>query len=228
MKNQAKFNLASYMSFIFLVLLCSPSCAPVFSELQSARTVGQNRAEFTPMYSSTSFGEDGESNGIQDHIGMHVAYGVTEEIDIRARIERLWLKDGSFSDGVSIIALGPKISLVENQIAFSLPIGRALGENTNDSWQLQPSLLFSAQAITDKLEFTVAPKYVVQACKGCENLVAVNFGFAISDNLNTWAIRPEYGLIYNPNETGHYAHFSVGVSAAIGGQHLKNKPIIKD
>lgn len=197
-------------------------CAPVFSELQSARTVGKNRVEITPSFSSVSFGEDGDNSGVQNHAGAQIAYGLTPKIDIRLRYEYIWLKAAA-DEGVSIMGFGPKFSLWEDKIAFSLPVGKIISDMGTDingekpnTWQLHPTLLFTAPVIKEKLDLNFSPKYLATLCTDCEDLVAVNFGLAFSSNLNKWAIRPEYGLLFSPAESGHYSHFSIGFSAAFG------------
>lgn len=193
------------------------SCAPVFSELQSARTVGKNRFELTPSYSTVSFTSDKETDGIQNHLGLRAAYGITPKLDLRFAYERIWPKEeGEFSDGVDVVGIGPKVSLVENMVAVSLPVGRALGEDSKDSWQFHPTLLLTLPAVPDKFDITLAPKYLFTFCEDCEDLVAVNLGLALSSDLKKWAIRPEYGMLFNPGEEGHFGQFSLGVTVAFG------------
>lgn len=216
MLNLFKNKYPNYILVILLISILNQSCAPVFSELQSARTVGDNRFEFTPSFSTVSFSENGESDGVQDHFGIQTAYGITDKIDIRARYERIWIKGSELMDGTSIIGVGPKLSLMENKIAFSLPIGRALGEGSSDSWQTHPTFLFTLPAVQDKVDLTLTPKYLMQFCEDCENLIAVNLGASLSKDLRSWAIRPEYGMLFNPGEPGFYGQFSIGFSKAFG------------
>lgn len=213
MKNKKKLILGALAMIAFAVL--TQSCAPVFSELQSARLVGKGNVEATPSYSSVSYAEDGESEGVQNHVGLQLAYGISPKLDIRLRYEYVWLKeDGDFSK--SVIAMGPKFSLLENMIAFYLPLGRALGEDTEDTWQLHPTLLLTYPALEDKLDISLSSKYLIAFCEDCDNLVAVNLGLALSSNVKRWAIRPEYGLLFNPGESGRFTHFSIGFSGVIG------------
>ncbi len=216
MKNLSKFKPQCYVLLLLITSMTYQNCAPVFSELQSARTVGKNRVEFTPSYSSVAFSEDGESDGIQNHIGLQVAYGISEKLDIRFRYELIWLKDDEFSNNVSIMGIGPKYSVIQNKLAFYLPIGRAFGEDTDDTWQLHPTVLFTIPALEDKIDITISSKYLVTLCKSCDDYISFNFGAAFSNDLNKWAIRPEYGLLFNPGESGHFSQFSLGFSVSFG------------
>jgi hypothetical protein len=192
------------------------SCAPVFSELQSARTVGKNKIEATPSYSSVSYSKDGKTEGVQNHMGVQLAYGISSKVDLRFRYEYIWLKKYGQSDVINVVGIGPKFSLVENKIAFAVPIGRAFGEGTEDSWEVHPTLLFTIPAVKDKLDINLAPKLLVPLCKGYDNLVAINLGISFSNNLSKWAIRPEYGILFNPGASGHYSQFSIGFSTTFG------------
>ncbi len=195
----------------------SISCAPPFSEMQSARLVGKNNFEITPGFSSVSFSNAGESKGLQNHLGMQLAYGISENVDLRLRFEHIWLKDNSYS--TQVIGLGPKISLKKDRMALYAPIGLALGNK--DSWEFHPTMLFTLPLSPKKVDFNPSFKYLVMLCKDCQNAMAVNAGFAFSSDLTKWAIRPEYGLLFNPNKGGHYGHFSIGVSLNVSNLSKK-------
>ena len=208
--------------FLALIICCFTfkSCAPVFSELQSARTVGQNRIEFTPSYSSVSSSSSQGTTEVQKHIGLQTAYGITPNVDIRARFEYLWLSyNNSFKNGIYVLGMGPKICFIKDRLSFYLPIGKAFDKDFNadsKTWELHPTLLFSIPVIKNKFEFNFSPKYLLMLNEGSDNLLAFNFGLALSDNFSKWAIRPEYGLLYNPGHSGHYSHFSIGFSLSFG------------
>jgi hypothetical protein len=214
-----KSNFILVCSFILISMLLQ-NCAPVFSELQGARTVGKGNFELTPSYSSVSVYDEGDSEKVQNEIGFQGAIGLSDKVDIRARYEYVWLGDGD-GNNISAIGLGPKFNLIKDKLSISLPVGRALGEGTSESWEFLPTVLFSLPVKKDILDINISPKYIIQFCEECESLFAINAGLSISSNLNEWAIRPEFGLLYNPGETGHYTQFSIGVSKVFG----KNKAV---
>ena len=201
-------------SLLFLIAIISfafQGCAPVFSELQSARTVGKNRLDVTPSFSSVGSPNDGTSDAVQYHFGAQVAYGITEKIDIRSRYERVWLNDDATGFGLNVFGLGPKFGIIKDRVAIYLPVGVSFGEDGIGNTQFHPTLLLSLPAIKDKLEFTLAPKYLIG--EG-DNLFALNFGASFSKNLNSWAVRAEYGLLYG--EESVFGQFSVGFTKAFG------------
>lgn len=217
-------TLATYiLQILSLSLLCCQSCAPVFSDMQSARTVGKNRVEITPSYSKNKFTYENQTENIQTNYGVQTAYGITNGIDIRARYEYIKL-DYMNSFGVlgsdnhtQIFAIGPKFRLIKEYVAFYLPAGRAFGEYTENSWQVHPTLLFTIPAMKNKLDINSSIKYLVPLSSDINNnLMAFNFGLALSNNLQRWAIRPEYGILINPGGDGYFSHLSLGLSFAFG------------
>jgi len=192
------------------------SCSSSFSELQGARLVGKGKTEITPYYTSVSGGGDGETSGIQNQIGVNTAVGLSPKMDLRMRMENIWLKEGEFTDGLVVVGAGPKLSVVENVMAFYLPVGRALGEGTSESWEIQPTVLLTWPAIQNKLDINLTPKYIITPCEDCADFVATNLGFAVSSDLSRWALRAEYGYLWDPGETGHNSQFSIGFSSTFG------------
>jgi len=211
-----KSNISGLFIVIFGFVLFSYSCAPVFSELQSARTVGKNKFEATPSYSYITYSEEGETDGLQNHIGTQAAYGISAKFDIRLRYEYIWLKDDDFTGGTHVLGIGPKFALLENIIAFSLPVGRAFGEDTQETWEMHPTFLFTLPAVKDKLDITLAPKYLLTFCDDCIDYIAINLGFALGKDVTRWAVRPEYGLLFPLGESGCFSHFSLGFTYVFG------------
>lgn len=211
MKNR-NYLIQVWLLAIFTMIL--HSCAPVFSEMQSARLVGENQVEITPSGSLVSFTNEGDSEAVQNHFGLMGAYGINSWLDLRMRYEYIWLREAEM--GYHVLGLGPKFSLVENKMAFALPIGRAFGDDTSDTWQMHPTLILTLPAMEDRMDINLSTKYLIPFCQDCEGLIAINLGLALSTDVKRWAIRPEYGHLYNPGEKGHFRHFSLGFSWVLG------------
>lgn len=194
-----------------LLLLLTQSCAPIFSEVQSARTVGQGNFELTPAYSDVSFGYDGEKESMQKQFGLHLAYGLSDKIDLRVRYESV------LGEEINVLGIGPKFNLIENRVSVYLPIGSYIGEGmTWDLVQFHPTLLLTQPIVDNNLEITAAPKLLIPVTEPGELLTAINFNLAISSDLDKWAIRPEYGLLFKLGEEGHYSQFGVALSLTMG------------
>lgn len=190
---------------LFFVLVFLPGCAPVFSDLQSAKLVGKGKFEATPSFSSVYFSSDGETDHVQNHFGLQVAYGMGNNVDFRLRFERITIS-------LNVLGFGPKIGTEKGRVALCLPIGFAFGEDVevSETWEFHPTLLFTLP-IGNNFEFNPSAKALIPLNReGSDVLVAFNLGAGISANLKKWVIRPELGFLFNPGEDGHYRHFSIG------------------
>lgn len=191
----------------YIVILTS--CAPVFSDLQSARTLGTGQVEVTAYYTNT--GNDSESKGIT-HIGGNFGVGISERIDIRGKIDRNWAT-GEENTGITVLGIGPKFSIMSNRLSFFLPAGRAIGEDTNDTWQIHPTLFFTQPIIKEKIELTLAPKYLFSICQNCKGNFATNLGISGSKDFRKIAWRAEYGRVFTGDRG--IGQFSIGVSFVV-------------
>ena len=190
------------------ILLLLNRCAPVFSEMQSAKLVKKGEVEATGLYSNVGFTDEGNADHVQNHLGLRMSYGLSDKINLRFGYENVF---ESGAESAHIIGVGPKISILENRIAAFIPLGTALGKDisTGDSWQIHPTALFTVP-VTDNIEFNPSAKWLIPFNRDQENLVALNFGAGLSTDIDRWVVRPEIGLLYNPGNSGHYTHYSIG------------------
>jgi hypothetical protein len=191
-------------------------CAPVFSDLQSAKLVGKGEYEFTPSVTEINFSNEGESEKIQTHMGLQAAYGLFEDTDIRIRYERITMDlDGPDEWVCNVIGIGPKIELTKDRSAFYLPVGFAYGDNiaeTSKTWEIHPTLLFTIP-MGDNLEINPSAKALMPlSSDNSDILFALNLGAGLSTDHDKWVIRPEFGYLFNPDSDGHFNHFSIGLT----------------
>lgn len=74
----------NYVLFtIAMLAVINWSCAPVFSDIQSARLAGKGNFEATPHFTTASFTSDSETDHVQNHFGLQVAYGISDRFDVR-------------------------------------------------------------------------------------------------------------------------------------------------
>ena len=151
---------------------------------------------------------------MQRNTGLQLVYGVSHKVDFRFRYERVWLPGEGISEGFDVIAFGPKFQLAEDKMAINILVGRALGEGMNETWETQISFLGTVPVVKDKLDFTAAPKLVIPLASEGSLYPAINLNLAISNNLNKWAIIPEYGLLFSPGNVGFYGQFSLGMAVS--------------
>ncbi len=201
---------------LLVASLLSSGCAPVFSELQSAKLVGEDEWEITPSVTEVQYSNDGESDEVQTHVGFQAAYGLRGDIDLRIRYERITVDMGeSDSWACNILAFGPKFETSKDKSAFYVPVGFAYGENIDDiskTWEIHPTLLFTLP-LGDQVEFNPSAKALIALNRENSDVrYAVNLGAGLSTNLDSWAIRPEIGFLFNPGSEGHFIHFSIGLT----------------
>jgi hypothetical protein len=195
-------------------------CAAPFSDFQSARTLGPGEVEATPSYSHVRFRDDGESEKVQDEFGFQFAAGLSERAELRAKYFAVRVSDDDDSQTVSVLAVGPKFSLVEDRVALYTPIGFGFGSGieTSETFQLQPTLLFTLP-VSENFELNPSAKAQIWLNEDdADNLLSFNLGAGISNDLSRWALRPEVGLLVNPGEDGSFLHFGLGLSFLSGSR----------
>ncbi len=200
-----KMNLAGY-------LLCLSGCVPVFSDLQSARNVGQGMVEVTPGISRHYIVGSDNSENIQQNVGVQLAYGLTSRLDFRLRYE--FLRNGFGSSGARVVGLGLKYGILPDVLAIYVPVGGIINLDYEERYfQTQPTLLLTLPVLANKLELNTAAKSIFYLEDGSNMNLAWNIGLGMSSNLKKWALRPEYGRLYELRSTGApYSQFSLGFS----------------
>lgn len=155
---------------------------------------------------------------MQNHYGFQLGYGISDRFDVSARYEYI----GVANDGgnANIFGIGPKVSLVKDRIAAYLPVGFAFGGDIDgiDEFEVQPTVLFTLP-VGQYIEINPSVKGVI----GDDFYMAFNLGLGLSSDFNRYAIRPEYGMLFNPGEKGHLGQFSIGLSFKLTKGLLKSK-----
>ncbi len=196
------------------VLVILAGCAAPFSDLQSAKLAGKGKTEAIPSFSAVSSDDgEGQQRRVQTHYGIQAAYGVSDVADFRLRFEYIALeKDGE--DPFNAIAFGPKIRLAEGVLALNLPFGFALhdGIDVSKTWQFHPTLIFTPLSAGQFEVNTSAKALIPLNREDSEVLIAFNVGVGLSTDIEKWAIRPEFGILLNPGEDGHFTQFSIGLA----------------
>ena len=211
-------NLLSFLKlslFVFSLsfILLTSSCAPIFSEMQSAHTVGKNNIDATASFSSVSAGETDFTEGghIQNHVGVQASYGLLDKVDLRIRYAYLWLDDDGGT--ANILGAGPKVSIIEDRLAAYVPVGFGFGEIINENsntWQVHPTVIGTIP-ILDILEINPSAKALIPFEKDRDMAIAFNLGIGVKLPAG-FTIRPEFGLLFDPGDEGHNRHLSIGVT----------------
>ncbi len=217
------------MKKLLLIALLIVGCAPVSSDLQSAKLVGKGKYEITPHLSKIYVrGEDsGDIDGaIQTHYGAQIAYGLTKKIDFRSRIEIIKMSDEVTDDDIRyrMFTLGGKYSIISNRMSFYLPVSfykRIDCEDCDFFKTIAPTVLFT-KYLNGYLDFNHSVKLIFPFLEGAAEgfYYAVNLGFGIklkylkNYKFQNWIIRPEMGILSHSQSDGDgfYQHMSLGLS----------------
>ncbi len=210
-KSSARNIAAKFLVIAALGLLFR--CSPFVCDMQSASLAGKHKVEVTPGLSSIQFAEETKPNlektkeSTGQLAGMQVAYGLTDKLDIRVRVEHFQYRNES----VILYSVGTKFMLKKDHIALFTPIWFIGGTPVST----QPTLLFSIPIVKNKIEFNPSVKTIISLGGYAPTtgiLTAWKVGLAISTDLSKWAIRPEYGVVYNMSEKSQYSNYSIGLS----------------
>jgi hypothetical protein len=79
----------------------------------------------------------------------------------------------------------------------------------------QRTLLYTYPLHT-KIEVTGSGNAIVWVDRGIGDLWVFNLGFALSKDLNKWAVRPEAGYLIDPGDDRHAWHLSLGFTDYAG------------
>ncbi|MET0551694.1 MAG: hypothetical protein ABW221_01560 [Vicinamibacteria bacterium] len=185
-------------------------CAPVFSDLQSARMLPPGAVEVTPAVGTTWVSDAGDDGGrVQDQLGAQTGYGLTRSVELRARYERVRVGD---EGGANVAALGAKVALVRDRLAVYVPVAIAFDSSAGSpAFAAQPALIatFDAGAF---VELNPSVKYTVPIndADGFRGL-ALGLGLGFGPRDAAWKVRPEAGVFFGRNDTTWY-QATLGVS----------------
>lgn len=195
-------------SIALVAALAPAACAPVFSDLQSARTLPRGKVEVTPHGTSTWGADDDDSDHIQNHLGAQAAVGLSDRVELRARYEHIDIGD----EGANVAALGPKVALVPDRLALHAPVAVAFaGDSDSAAWAAQPALIASFP-VSNLVELNPAVKYTIPIddADGFRGL-ALNLGLGLGPRDGVFVLRPEVGVMFARDDVRYY-QASVGVS----------------
>ena len=217
--NFIKILFISVFSFIIF------DCAPITSEMQSAKTLGQGGMEISlnsgkvSMESESSDDEmeldvDGE---VQSNAGASFAYGVTDNIDLRARYESIEITAMPSEAAFSMLSFGVKYGILKDQLALYVPytMYSSDDDSTDAAKVISPALLYT-HTFKEKYELTPSVKYLLPIGDTADDNdpgLAYNLGFGYHIN-DKFTLRGELGqFIPSENEDGAtFSHTTFGLT----------------
>jgi hypothetical protein len=215
MKNLFK----SFLAFTSIVVLTT-SCliAPVSTNYESARSLKKNNIEATGSFTSNSGGIDGESDPYNRNFGFRVGYGITDKFDAKLGYERcipVWGEEADNLPSVNFFSLSPKYTFIDNVFAVKLPINLYSFKDGESEmyFAINPTLL-GTLPVSDKFEVGLSTAYqIIFYEEEALDFLSFALGFGISSDLNRWALRPEIGYQFDPEDSDiSFFNFGLGFS----------------
>jgi hypothetical protein len=147
-------------------------------------------------------------------IELQVRAGVVPRVELGIKASRIYLEDG-----YEFIAFDPKVALIPNHVAFSMPIGTFTGQEIDEKLQLHPTLILSTPVNNGRTEITGAAKAVIlfDSFSGdldnpsTKTLWGFNFGVRFNSESARWAVHPEVGFLIDDEEATSWAQAGIGV-----------------
>ena len=194
-----------------------------FALHQTAQRLAPGQTSITPGISRQAFisGDDWDYHDGFWTVDLQIRHGL-EKYEIGGRISRINLQDG-----YHFVSLAPKISLVEDRLAFLLPIGVFFngpfpGDDVDidvaESLQIHPSLIATIPLGRSETELNLGLKSIILLDSPADYLTGINLGLRLTPDEETpgHAVHPEIGLFTTPD--GHYYfYFGTALAFAFGG-----------
>ena len=218
-----------------LFLASCISVAPVHSTYEKASTLGKGGVELAGHYTHYSAGSEGTSQGVNNNIGFRAGLGLTNNVDLKVRYEKLIPvekpQNGTFN--ANYFSVIPKFGINLGKLAVFVPLSLyhfSASENggmstSSNSYSVAPHIIGTFTAKSNQVDFSPSAnlEYIVNSGEGSENdfLIGFNIGAGFSSDLRKWAIRPELGYLFKPGESGHIWNFGVGLQVLLPAKNKK-------
>lgn len=186
----------------FLALLLSQCVVPY----ESARMLPKGEVEIKGAFTHARVNFEGESEKLDNGLGVAVGYGVSEKFNVKLRYEH-FSNEGS----ANFACIGPKLAIVQDRIAAALPIGLYFDEGETE-WVASPMFLFTLPNASNTFEATLGIRGDKIFEEDTDWLVGFNLGLGISKDLSRWAIRPDIGIAFSPGNEDTYLTFGLAAS----------------
>jgi hypothetical protein len=187
---------------------------------------GKAQASYSSYYGSIYDNED-KSNltktaHYNNNFGIALGYGISNNFNIGVRYERMAFVSNEIEifgndyntvdGGMNYIEVGNKIRIKDDKLAFGIPLSLYIMEGET-FFSIDPRLYWTYRK-SNKFETTLTPKVHLFFIDGVAGMVGLTLGLGLSNNLDKWAFRPEFGY-------DGYFSFGFGVNIYIKKQPQK-------
>jgi hypothetical protein len=203
-------TLASGLTLLACIFLSG--CAPVSLFFESAETIDKGQFEvmgnFSTAYGTSAESGDRETEHTNNNLGLRVGYGITDNIDLKLRYERIMLvsDEEESSMGVNYFGLTPRVSIIKDRLAGGLGLGlytynveESGGDSNESEFAISPGFTFTIPA-AENFDITLGTKLDIFTEDDASKVWHMNLGFGISTNASVWSLRPEISIMKDIEE----------------------------
>lgn len=152
--------------------------------------------------------EDG--GGSFNNFGGGFGFGITEKVNFRFRYSRFF--SGNVEGGVNLISFTLKFALKQHKVSATLPVSVLFAEG-GSIWAISPGFQFSNPNSTNTSEFTFGVRGDLPISDDVDGaLISASLGGGFSKDLDRWAFRPEFGILFATSGGEPVFTFALGVN----------------
>ena len=199
--------------FSFLLLAVNTglfSCAPVFSEMQTAEKLDEGDHQLMGFYTYNGGIADSGDEFEQTHLGIAYNAYLSRSSDIRFKVDVL-----SWENHFSMIHIkgGPKFNLIEDRLALQPILGGMIAGDYGlgggfGITELQLSLLYT-HPLTRDLRWTIAPKGIWYLSEFYLFAANTNLQYKLNDHIS---IMTEFGIAFHSPQEGSINQLGLGLN----------------
>ncbi len=213
---------ARFLAGVLILALPLSGCYS-FALHQTAHRLAPGQTSITPGISRQAFidGDEWDYHDGFSVVDVQVRHGL-ERYEIGGRISRINLQDG-----YQFVSFDPKISLVEDRLAFFSPLGVFFSDpfpsevesiDVLESFQVHPSLIATIPLGKSEQYLNLGVRGIVGVDNPAEYVTGINLGLRLTPDEETrgQAVHPEIGLFTDSNGN-YYFYFGTAFSFTFGG-----------
>jgi hypothetical protein len=192
--------------------MCATACLPVTNTYQTARVLDPGDFEATAGLAATR-GTQVEEGHVEVQVTAQVNAGLTDRLEGRVMV-------GATNIGAFPVAVAVKAELIEDTLAFDLPIGTMVGQGRPMGYLSAHPALIGSHRFNQNVEVnaSVRASFFAGIIADGDGIgpFSTTVGLGLSSDLNRWAIRPEVGVGTLDFGQQTYVSGGIGVTGLFG------------
>ena len=204
------------LSAAALSIAAPASAQSLFTTFEDAPLVVSGGVAVTPSIASVAATFNGSTERFGTLYDARVTFGAGAHADISATLGRFQEAGG---DGVSLMNLGVKVPLSAGRVSLLMPVGFSFGSGieVGQTIHVDPGIVFT-KSISKSVDWNPSARVILPFCDACHPLLGVELGVGLRSSDNLITVRPTFGLLVNPRESGVVWTGGLAVTVATKGR----------